>query len=96
MDDFKIGDRITYYLNVKGLSQKDFAKLCNIKEVTLSRYITGEREPKFTTVMTMAWFLGVSVDELVDMDKYLERKYCEEIKQSITQSLPYKSKKIPQ
>ncbi len=84
MDDFKIGDRILYYLNIKGLSQKDFAKLCDIKEVTLSRYITGEREPKFTTVMKMAWYLGVSVDELVDMNRYLEHKYCDEIKTSIT------------
>ncbi len=84
MDDFRIGDRIAYYLSVKGITQKDFAKLCNIKEVTLSRYISGQREPKISTVMKMAILLEVSVDDLVDTSRYIENRYCKEIEKITT------------
>ena len=85
MDEMKtgyIGDRILYYLKVKGISQKEFARSCNINETTLSKYISGEREPKYSTVMNMAYNIGVSMDELTDMDKYLISKYTKELKQS--------------
>ena len=74
-----IGRRLLYYLNVKGISQKDFAKTCHINETTMSRYISGEREPKIKTVMAMAYTIGVSVDDLVDMDEYIKTRYMQEM-----------------
>ena len=53
MGEVNISDRIMYYLKVKGISQKEFARSCNINETTMSRYIKGEREPKCSTVMRM-------------------------------------------
>ena len=46
MDKKEFGERILYYLKIKSINQKDFAKLCELNETTLSRYIRGEREPK--------------------------------------------------
>lgn len=79
MEEFSLGPRITYYLQIKGLSQKEFAKLCHITESSMTRYIKGEREPKCTTLMTMAYVLGVSIDDLTDMNNFLIKKYTQEL-----------------
>ena len=79
MGEINIGPKIEYYLSLKKISHKDFAKLCGINEATLSRYISGEREPRYSVVMKMAYVLGISMDEITSMDDYLIKKYVDEI-----------------
>ena len=50
----------------KGLSQRELARRINVKEVTLSRYITGNRTPKATTLNIIAKELGVTMDSLME------------------------------
>jgi transcriptional regulator with XRE-family HTH domain len=38
------------YLKLKGLSQKDFAKLSKLDEATVSRLISGPQMPNITTI----------------------------------------------
>ncbi len=74
-----VGDRLQYYLKVKGISQKDFARTCNIDETTMSRYISGEREPKISTVANMAYNIGVSIDDLAGMDNIMVKRFTQEM-----------------
>lgn len=83
MVEVNIGKRLLYYLNIKGITQKEFADSCHINETTMSRYISGEREPKIKTVMNMAYNIGVSVDDLVDMDTFLTKKYTQEMSKTL-------------
>ena len=79
MGEFNLGERILYYLDIKQMNQKEFAKLCNVTESTMTRYIKGEREPKCTTLMNMAYVLGVSLDDLTNYNNYLIQKYTKEL-----------------
>ena len=79
MDKKEFGERILYYLKIKSINQKDFAKLCDLNETTLSRYISGEREPKASVIMKMASILSITTDELLGMEQYLIKKYISEI-----------------
>lgn len=79
MGDEYLGHQILNYLKVKGISQRDFAKLCNINETTLSKYISGERKPKSDTIMVIAYRLGISTDELLGMNEYYKKAFMEEI-----------------
>ena len=77
--DRELGKRLQYFLNVKGYKQKDFAKVCNIDEATLTRYIKGQREPKCSTAMIMAYNLGISLDDFTGMNELLTEKYTNEL-----------------
>ena len=75
-------------------SQRDLAKMSGITEVTISRYLKGERIPKLTDAVTLARILHVSLDYLsglselpnshnnkvIPLEKALE--YCEEARDS--------------
>ena len=78
MDDKYIGRQILHYLNLRGLTQREFARLCDINETTLSKYISGERKPKYDTVMVMAYNLHISSDELIGMNEYYKKRLLQE------------------
>ena len=58
-------ERLRILIKSTGITQKELAKKVGCTEVTLSRYITGERVPKATIVVKIANALGVSVDYLI-------------------------------
>lgn len=41
-----MGDRIKLALEMRNMKQKELAKRVGMTEVTISRYVTGDREPK--------------------------------------------------
>ena len=49
----------------KGISQKDLAKALNIAPRAYQRYEYGEREPQMSTLIALADFYDLSVDELI-------------------------------
>lgn len=57
-------DRLHEALKMRCMQQKDLAKAVNTSDVSISRYISGERNPKIATVIQMAKVLNVSVDWL--------------------------------
>lgn len=57
-------NNITYFLEQKCMSQRDFARALGTTEVSVSRYIKGEREPKATVCIKMAKILGCTAEEL--------------------------------
>ena len=57
--------RLRTLIKSMGISQRELAKKIGCTEVTISRYITGERVPSATVVVKIANALGVSVDYLI-------------------------------
>ena len=55
-------------IDEKGVSQKWLAEQIGVTEVSMSRYISGERIPKAPIAIRMADILGVEVKELYGWD----------------------------
>lgn len=60
------GEKILNILKYKGISQRELSEKVGCTEVSISRYISGERVPKGTIVVKIANALGVSTDYLLD------------------------------
>lgn len=61
----ELGLEIQRLLNEKGISRKEFSEMTGLTEAAISRYITGQREPKSVTLSIIANALGVSMDQLL-------------------------------
>ena len=60
------GEKTLNILKYKGISQRELSEKVGCTEVSISRYISGERVPKGTIVVKIANALGVSTDYLLD------------------------------
>jgi len=60
-----IGKNIKKIRGVKGLNQSDFADLFDLKRASIGAYEEGRAEPKLATIMEIANYFGISVDELL-------------------------------
>lgn len=60
-----IGERITELLEKKGMKQKELAERVGVTEVTISRYVTGERIPHPDIIIKMAEVLESTTDYLL-------------------------------
>lgn len=68
----KVGEKLAYYLSVKGLSQRQLAEKLGITQQCISRWILGNREPSLDDVILMCHILGEEPTELLgynDIDK---------------------------
>ncbi len=63
-----IGSRISYLLNKNGISQKELADRINVSESVVSRYISGEREPKANILANIATALKTTSDYLLGIE----------------------------
>lgn len=59
-------------LNKKGITQRELAEKIGVNEVSISRYVNGERIPKVTTGIQIAQALGCSVEDLYGSNKNTE------------------------
>lgn len=55
------------------ISQRDLAKMSGLTEVTISRYLKGERIPNLTDAITLANVLHVSLDYLSGLSEIPNR-----------------------
>lgn len=53
------------FLAMKGMTGRDFAERLGEKESTVSRWLTGKREPRLDKIAEMAKVLGCSVPDLL-------------------------------
>lgn len=60
-----IGKKIMRIMKEKGMSQKQLAKASGITEAAISKYISGEREPRITFLKRIADALDVPADEFL-------------------------------
>lgn len=74
-----VGDKIKDILDLKGMSQKQFALLLQIPCTTLSGYLNNKHEPDFKTLVDIANTLNISVDYLLSNNKTDKPLNSEEI-----------------
>ena len=58
------GEKLDEAIAMRGMKQREFAKAVGTSEVSISRYISNERNPKIQTAVKMANILNVSLDWL--------------------------------
>mgnify|MGYP003295376224 CR=1 FL=1 len=51
------------------MTQQNLAKVFHISQTSVSKYETGEAIPDLETVVKMADFFGVSLDEFINREK---------------------------
>lgn len=60
-----LADNIKRLIKKKGYTQNDLALRTRVTASAMSRYVSGEREPRIAQLKRMAAALGVTVDELI-------------------------------
>lgn len=70
----ELGEKIRCLMAELALSQKQLAELANVTEVSMSRYISGERDPSIETLANIATALHTTTDFLLgkESDKEFE------------------------
>ena len=66
--NIKTSDIIKSMIDNSGLSQRDLAKKIGVTEASISRYVKGDRSPKFETMVAIAKACKCKV--------YIERLYA--------------------
>lgn len=63
-----IGKKIENLLIEKNITQRELAKRIGTTEVTISRYINGQRDPKAENIAKIAEVLGTTTDHLLNVE----------------------------
>ena len=66
--DATLGEKIRFYRQQAGLTQKELAGLCEVSESAIRNYELGNRVPDFLTLKTIAEQLRVSYYATADVD----------------------------
>lgn len=67
------GERLVLALDIRGMQQKELAEKSGLTEVTISRYISGSREPKAVNIIKICKALCVSSDWLLGLKDNVKR-----------------------
>lgn len=63
------GQRLLFLLQKQGITQKELANRINTTEATLSRYVSGDREPKAEMLANIATALHTTSDFLLGIEQ---------------------------
>lgn len=63
------GERLRYYMSLRGVTQSQLAEGVHLTEAAISRYLSNDREPKAVAVAAMARVLNVSADDLLGLNQ---------------------------
>lgn len=74
VDGKDLGERIAGLLKQLGITQRELAERIGITEVSMSRYIRGDRTPKGPVVANMATALNTTTDYLLGIGESNEEK----------------------
>jgi transcriptional regulator with XRE-family HTH domain len=61
----EFGQRLAAVLAERNMTQLELAARVGVTRTAMSRYVSGDREPRFVTLVRIAEELGVHVDELI-------------------------------
>lgn len=61
-------EKLVQLRNINGILQKDLAEKLGINLHTYQRFEYGQQEPRMSTLIALADFYGISLDELVCRD----------------------------
>ena len=66
MDNIKIGNFLQHLRKKKGITQQELADVYNISNKTVSKWERGESIPEINTLLLIAKFYDVTVDEILN------------------------------
>ena len=69
-----VRSRIEERLRALGMTQRDFAAMLGVSEVTVSRWLSGERNPSIETLSKIADALGTDTSYFFASDSRAEEK----------------------
>jgi len=64
----EIGARLQKLLYVKNMSQRELSEIIGVRDVTVSRYVNGQRVPKADVAARIAQALGTTTDYILGRD----------------------------
>jgi transcriptional regulator with XRE-family HTH domain len=64
-DPTEFAKRLAALLEERGMTQLELAARVGVTRAAMSRYVSGDREPRFVTLVRIAEELDVSIEELV-------------------------------
>ena len=65
----ELGQRILSAIRIRGISQKELAATIGVTEGVISRYVSGERDPKPEMIANIATALHATSDYLLGIEK---------------------------
>ncbi len=81
MDTVVFARNLRRLIEGRGMTVKDFCIESEIPAATISRYLTGDREPKLSYVLRIAEFFNVSIDWLFGISESKLDIYPSEIRE---------------
>ena len=75
--------RVIEMMSLRGISKKQLAKQINVREDTLTKYISGVREPRASTVRDIAFILNTTSDFLLGVDDMKYNYYTQDMNKQI-------------
>ena len=83
----EFGFRLEKLLKTNNISQKELADCLELNEATISRYISGEREPKPEVIANIATILHTTSDYLLGITKSTDEENFGQIKALLTRNI---------
>jgi len=68
-EDSGFPERLAALLKKRGMTQLQLAARIGVTRAAMSRYVSGEREPRYVTLVRIAEELGVHVEQLLVSDE---------------------------
>lgn len=75
----KLGEKISYYLNINRWSQQDLADKLKTTQQSVSRWVNGQTEPELDDILLICYWLGKDPNEFLgfnDISKDELKKYA--------------------
>ena len=92
----ELGQRILQTLKMKGISQRELAATIGLTEAVISRYISGEREPKPEVLANIATALHTTSDYLlgIERDEFNHQRICRLIARNASEMTEQEKKEL--
>ena len=69
---YEFSDMLLNSLNYANMTQIDLARATGLSAATISAYVNGEKTPKVSAVLKIAYALDVDVAELIDFGEVID------------------------
>ncbi len=92
----ELGQRILRAIKKRGISQKELAATIGVTEAVISRYISGERDPKPEMIANIATALHITSDYIlgIENDEFNHPRICRLIARNASEMSEQEKKEL--
>ena len=92
-------EHLASLLNARGVTAKAVAEVCGVSQAALSRYIAGQRMPRYAEALKLADYFGIHPDYLLNPARYSQgiksaAREADEMKGTPDQKAAYFNKRV--